>query len=65
MPDSVENESWDLTAGQTYNQDIFNAPKVHTKFFNSKVTYEIDMSFADRQVKQSFSNAVQLNSFSA
>ena len=24
LPDSVENESWDLTAGQTYNQDIFN-----------------------------------------
>lgn len=63
LPDSVENESWDLTAGQTYNQDIFNGPKVHTKFFNSKNTYEIDMSFADRQVKQSFSNAVQLNSF--
>lgn len=63
LPDSVENESWDLTAGQTYNQDIFNGPKVHTKFFNSKNTYEIDMSFADKQVKQSFSNAVQLNSF--
>lgn len=63
LPDSVENESWDLTSGQTYNQDIFNGPKVHTKFFNSKNTYEIDMSFADRQVKQSFSNAVQLNSF--
>ena len=53
----------EVTAGQTYNQDIFNGPKVHTKFFNSKNTYEIDMSFADRQVKQSFSNAVQLNSF--
>lgn len=63
LPDSVENESWELTDGETYNQDIFNAPTVSEKFFNSKVTYEIDMSFAERQVKQSFDNAGQMNSF--
>lgn len=63
LPDSTENESWELTDGETYNQDIFNAPPVSEKFFNSKVTYEIDMSFAERQVKQSFDNAGQMNSF--
>ena len=63
LPDSTENESWELTDGETYNQDIFNAPTVSEKFFNSKVTYEIDMSFAERQVKQSFDNAGQMNSF--
>lgn len=63
LPDSTENDSWELTDGETYNQDIFNAPTVSEKFFNSKVTYEIDMSFAERQVKQSFDNAGQMNSF--
>lgn len=63
IPDSVANESWQLQDGQTYNQDVFHAPKVAAKFYNSRVTFEIDMSFAEEQVKSSFSNATQLNAF--
>ena len=63
MPEAVENTSWDLTDGQTYSQDVFHKPKVSAKFFNSKVTFEVDMSFTERQVKQSFSSAAQLNGF--
>lgn len=63
LPDTVENASWSLENGQFVNQDIFHAPKVDVKFFNDKTTFEIDMSFAEKQVKQSFANVTQMNAF--
>ena len=63
LPNAVENESWELTDGQTYDPNIFYKPKVSAKFFNKKVTFEIDMSFTEMQVKQSFSSVTQLNGF--
>lgn len=64
IPESVENETWELNDGQTYNQDKFTAPKdVSVQFFNDMVTFEVDMSFTNKQVKQSFSSAEQLNGF--
>ncbi|MGL4186965.1 MAG: hypothetical protein ACRCR4_14400, partial [Thiotrichaceae bacterium] len=49
--------------GQEYKQDVFTAPKIEAKFFNSKVTFEIPMSFTELQVKESFSSREQLNGF--
>ena len=63
MPDATENESWKLVDGQQYKQDVFTAPKVEAKFYNSKVTFEIPMSFTELQVKESFSSREQLNGF--
>lgn len=63
IPEARENESWNLQDGEYYNQDIFHQPKVSAKFFNSKVTFDIPVSFTEMQVKQSFSNAEQLNGF--
>lgn len=63
IPQATENESWNLQDGTTYNQDIFHQPKVSAKFFNSRVTFDIPVSFTEMQVKQSFSNAEQLNGF--
>ena len=63
LPDAVENESWDLTGGQSYDPNIFYKPTVSAKFFNKRVTFEIPMSFTEKQVKESFSNAEQLNGF--
>ena len=63
IPDATENESWNLTDGQSYNDDIFYQPKVSAKFFNSKVTFEVPISFTSLQVKESFSNKNQLNGF--
>lgn len=63
MPEATENESWALVDGQEYKQDVFTAPKVEAKFFNSKVTFEIPMSFTELQVKESFSSREQLNGF--
>jgi hypothetical protein len=63
LPEATENESWKLVDGQQYKQDVFTAPKVEAKFYNSKVTFEIPMSFTELQVKESFSNREQLNGF--
>lgn len=63
LPQATENESWNLTDGESYNQDIFYQPKVSAKFYNSKVTFEIPVSFTERQVKESFSSRTQLNGF--
>lgn len=63
MPEAQENDTWNLVDGQSYDDDIFYQPKVSAKFFNSRITFEIPMSFTERQVKESFSNATQLNGF--
>lgn len=63
IPQATENESWKLTDGQEYKQDVFHKPVVTAKFFNSKVTFEVPVSITEKQVKESFSNAEQLNGF--
>lgn len=63
MPVAQENDSWNLTDGQTYNQDTFKKPTVSAKFYNSKTTFETQMSFAERQMKSAFDSVSQLNAF--
>lgn len=63
LPEAQENESWELVDGASYDPNIFYQPKVSAKFFNKRVTFEIPMSFTEKQVKQSFSDATQLNAF--
>lgn len=63
VPEAEENNTWNLTDGQSYDQDVFHKPTVTAKFFNSKVTFEVPVSITERQVKESFSNAAQLNGF--
>lgn len=63
IPEAQENESWKLTDKQEYKQDVFYKPAVTAKFFNSKVTFEVPVSITERQVKESFSSAEQLNGF--
>ena len=63
MPEAVENESWDLVDGQSYDPHVFHQPVAEVKFFNKMTTFEIEASITERQVKQSFSNATQLNAF--
>lgn len=63
VPQAEENDTWNLQDGQSYDQDVFHKPTVTAKFFNSKVTFEVPVSITERQVKESFSNAAQLNGF--
>ena len=63
IPAAEANDTWNLTDGHEYKQDIFHKPVVSAKFFNSKVTFEVPVSITERQVKESFSSAAQLNGF--
>ena len=63
LPQATENESWELVNGTSYDPNIFYKPTVSAKFFNSKVTFEIPLSFTERQVKESFNTASELNAF--
>lgn len=63
LPQATENETWDLENGKDYSPDVFYKPSVSAKFFNSLVTFEIPLSFTEKQVKESFSSKEQLNGF--
>ena len=63
MPVAQANESWELEDGVSYDPNMFYKPSVSAKFFNKAVTFEVPMSFTEMQIKESFSNATQLNGF--
>lgn len=63
IPAATENDSWNLQDGHEYNQDTFYQPKVSAKFYNSRVTFDIPLSFTEIQVKSAFNSATELNSF--
>lgn len=63
VPRAEENDTWNLEDGIEYKQDVFHKPTVSAKFFSSKVTFEVPVSITERQVKESFSSAEQLNGF--
>lgn len=63
LPQAVENPSWNLQNGQSYDPNIFVQPEASATFYNSKTTFEVDMSFAEIQVKSAFDSMTQLNSF--
>lgn len=63
LPLATENDTWNLVDGKDYNPNIFYQPKVSSQFFDSKVTFEIPISFAEKQLKGSFDSANQMNGF--
>lgn len=63
IPQATENESWELENNTSYDPNIFYKPTVSAKFFNSRVTFEVPLSFTERQVKESFNSASELNAF--
>lgn len=64
LPTAKENETWELADGQSYDPHVFHAPKnVVAKYFNKYVTFEIDMSFTEEQLKMSFVSATEMNGF--
>lgn len=62
-PEAQENDSWKLTNGTSYDPNVFYQPSVSAKFFQKRNTFDIPMSFAQRQVKSAFQSASQLNAF--
>lgn len=64
IPEAVENPAWALQDGTNYSDNIFTQPTgIVQKFFNKKTTFEIDISIAEMQVKESFTNAIEMGAF--
>jgi len=63
IPQYTENETWDLTDGQSYDPNVFYAPSVYAKFFSKYVTFEVPLSVTDKQAKSAFSSAQELTRF--
>lgn len=63
VPEATVNETWQLEDKKSYDPNIFYKPTVSAKFYNSKVTFEVPLSFTELQVKQSFNSAEELNAF--
>lgn len=62
-PEAQENDSWKLQNGVSYDPNVFYQPSVSAKFFQKRNTFDIPMSFAQRQIKSAFQSASQLNAF--
>lgn len=65
LPEAVENPTWSLVKGESIDPFIFNPPEVMAKFYNSKTTFSVEMSFTETQVKQSFTSAEEMARFFA
>lgn len=63
IPEAKENNAWKLDSLSTVDPFEINKPKVASKLFNSKVTYQIPMTIFDNQLNMSFQSMTQLNSF--
>lgn len=63
IPDATINEDWALVDGASYDPNIFYQPEVQAKFFNKRVTFEVNRSIARKQVMSAFSGAEELNQF--
>lgn len=63
LPEVTVNDTWNLTDGQDYSPYVLHLPKASAKFWNTKLTFEIDRSIGTKQVKESFSNPAQLGGF--
>ena len=65
LPEAEENESWELVDGATYEENQFYKPQVSVKLWNHKTTFEIPLSIAEEQLKQSFLSASEMARFVA
>lgn len=63
LPEAEENDTWNLEDKRSYDPNVFYKPTVSAKFFSERRTFDIPMSFAQRQVKSAFTSAGQLQAF--
>lgn len=63
LPEAEENDTWELEDRRSYDPNIFYKPSVSAKFFSERRTFDIPMSFAQRQVKTAFTSSGQLQAF--
>ena len=63
VDDFKDNDAWNLVKGQSYDPFVFNPPTVKAQFFRGAGTYNLDISFAEKQIKSAFINQIELSKF--
>lgn len=63
VPEAVENESYELVNGATYDPNQVNLPDVYVKFFSKYVTFEVDRTITEKQLRSAFTGAAELDGF--
>lgn len=61
--DAKDNPAWNLEKGKAVEQFNFEPPEVEQKFYNEKTSWQIECSFTDLQLRESFTSAEQMNKF--
>ena len=63
--DATTNEAFELVNGSSVDPFVINIPKVRQKFFNKAVTFEIDVTKPEDQVKCAFQSRQDMERFFA
>lgn len=66
LPDVEDNKTWTLATlnnGDSVDPFVITKPTVSAKYFNSLTTFEVPITLAERQVKEAFRSAADMNRF--
>ena len=63
VPEAVENESYERVNGATYDPNQVNLPDVYVKFFSKYVTFEVDRTITEKQLRSAFTGVAELDGF--
>ena len=63
LPKLSDNQSYQLTDGASYDDNVFIANEVEVKIFKERVAFEVRKSITNDQIKDAFTSAEQLNNF--
>lgn len=61
--EATTNEAWELVNGSSIDPFVINLPHVEQRFFNKGVTFEIDVTKPEDQVKGAFASLDSMNNF--
>ena len=63
LVDASENDAYQIVNGASYDPYVVNLPVVSSKFYNKAVTFELDITNPEDQIKQSFKSADEMMRF--
>lgn len=63
LDEAVDNQSWQLTDGTSYDDNVFIANDVEVKLFASSTAFEVRKSITNAQIKNAFHSAVEMGNF--
>ena len=63
LPKTSENQSWNIQANASYDDNVYTPNEVEVKLFMQQITFEVRKSITNDQIKNAFTSATQLGNF--